>query len=196
LHLKSQLPADQEFKTELAGRSLKSSKFVRYILRKIENSRIDNEVWVLAGTDKLDVEHIAPKTPDDTHDWRKVMSGESSYKNIIYRIGNQTLLTKSLNRSAKNKEFKDKKGQYQKNTGHLTQLTKELLSAASWTQQSVAKRSDALAKEALGLWNWDALNKDLKVTASTPKEPKNRVAKKTATKRTPKKSARRKVAKK
>ena len=34
-HLKGNLPTDQEFKTELAGRSLKSSKFVRYILRKI-----------------------------------------------------------------------------------------------------------------------------------------------------------------
>ncbi len=193
-HLKSQLPADQEFKTELAGRAFKSSKFVRYILRKIENSRIDNQVWVLAGPDKLDVEHIAPKTPDDTHDWRKVMSGESSYRNIIYRIGNQTLLTKSLNRSAKNKEFKDKKVQYQKNTGHLTQLTKELLTATTWTQQAVTKRSEALAKEALALWNWDALNKDLKVTASTPKEPRKRTAKKTATKRTAKKRTRKKAA--
>jgi len=192
-HLKSQLPADQEFKTELAGRSLKSSKFVRYILRKIENSRIDNEVWVLAGPDKLDVEHIAPKTPDDTHDWRKLMNGESSYRNIIYRIGNQTLLTKSLNRSAKNKEFRDKKVQYQKNTGHLTQLTQELLSSTSWTQQSVVKRSEALAKEALGLWNWDALKKDLKVTASTPKEPRKRAAKKTTKKRTVKKSTRKKT---
>lgn len=178
VHLKSQLPADQEFKTELSGRSLKSSKFVRYILRKIENSRIDNEVWVLAGPDKLDVEHIAPKTPDDTHDWRKVMAGESSYRNIIYRIGNQTLLTKSLNRSAKNKEFKDKKVQYQKNTGHLTNLTKELLTATAWTQQAVVKRSESLAKEALGLWNWAALEKDLKVTASIPRERKKRATKK------------------
>jgi uncharacterized protein with ParB-like and HNH nuclease domain len=195
-HLKSQLPADQEFKTELSGRSLKSSKFVRYILRKIENSRIDNDVWVLAGPDKLDVEHVAPKTPDDTHDWRKVMTGESSYRNIIYRIGNQTLLTKSLNRSAKNKEFKDKKTQYQKNTGHLTQLTRELLTATTWTQQAVVKRSESLAKEALGLWNWAALSKDLKVTAAAPKQPKKRAAKKTAKKRATKKAAKKRATKK
>ena len=195
-HLKSQLPADQEFKTELSGRSLKSSKFVRYILRKIENSRIDNDVWVLAGPDKLDVEHVAPKTPDDTHDWRKVMTGESSYRNIIYRIGNQTLLTKSLNRSAKNKEFKDKKTQYQKNTGHLTQLTKELLTATTWTQQAVVKRSESLAKEALGLWNWAALSKDLKVTAAAPKAPKKRAAKKIAKKRAVKKTAKKRAVRK
>jgi uncharacterized protein with ParB-like and HNH nuclease domain len=195
-HLKSQLPADEEFKTELSGRSLKSSKFVRYILRKIENSRIDNEVWVLAGPDKLDVEHVAPKTPDDTHDWRKLMSGESSYRNIIYRIGNQTLLTRSLNRSAKNKEFKDKKIQYQSNTGHLTHLTKELLLVNSWTQQAVINRSESLAKEAVDLWNWSALGKELKVTVALPKEPRRRTVKKAAKKRTVKKAAKKRTVKK
>jgi hypothetical protein len=195
-HLKQNLPADQEFKSELAGRSLKSSKFVRYILRKIENSRIDNEVWVLAGPDKLDVEHIAPKTPDDSHDWRRVMAGESSYRNIIYRLGNQTLLTKSLNRSAKNKEFKDKKSQYKENTGHLTELTKELLTSPSWNQATVVKRSESLAKEAVALWNWTALEKEIKVTAARPSEPRKRAAKKTvakkATRRVRKKSTRKK----
>jgi len=183
-HLKQNLPADQEFRTELAGRSLKSSKFVRYILRKIENSRIDNQVWVLAGPDKLDVEHIAPKTPDDSHDWRRVMAGESSYRNIIYRLGNQTLLTKSLNRSAKNKEFKDKKSQYEKNTGHLTELTKELLKAVTWNQAAVAKRSESIAKEAVALWNWTALEKEIRVTTPRPTEPRKRAAKKTAKKST------------
>ena len=196
-HLKQNLPADQEFKSELAGRSLKSSKFVRYILRKIENSRINNEVWVLAGPDKLDVEHIAPKTPDDSHDWRRVMAGESSYRNIIYRLGNQTLLTKSLNRSAKNKEFKDKKSQYEKNTGHLTDLTKELLASTSWNQAAVVKRSESLAKEAVALWNWAALEKEIKVTAARPAEPRKRAARKTAakkaTRRVRKKSTRRRT---
>ena len=194
-HLKQNLPGDQEFKTELAGRSLKSSKFVRYILRKIENSRIDNEVWVLAGPDKLDVEHIAPKTPDDSHDWRSVMTGESSYRNIIYRLGNQTLLTRSLNRSAKNKEFKDKKAQYEKNTGHLTELTKELLKASAWNHASVVKRSESLAKEAATLWNWAGLDKEIKVTASRPKEPRKRAVKK-ATKKSPTKRVRKKSSRK
>lgn len=171
VHLKSQMPTDQEFKSELAGRSFKSSKFVRYILRKIENSRLDNQVWVLAGPDKLDVEHIAPKTPDATHDWTKAMKGESNYRSIIHRIGNQTLLTKSLNRSAKNKEFKDKKVQYQRNTGHLTELTKELLETSEWSQAVVINRSNSLAKEAADLWAWPALTKELKVTASPKKEP-------------------------
>jgi hypothetical protein len=182
-HLKQSLPVDQEFKTELSGRSLKSSKFVRYILRKIENSRLDNEVWVLAGPDKLDVEHIAPKTPDDSHDWRRIMAGESSYRNIIYRLGNQTLLTKSLNRSAKNKEFKDKKAQYEKNTGHLTELTKDLLNSLTWNQAAVVKRSESLAKEAVALWNWTALEKEIRVTTPRPIERRKRALKKASKKR-------------
>jgi uncharacterized protein with ParB-like and HNH nuclease domain len=181
-YLKHQLPSDQEFKSELAGRSLKASKFVRYILRKIENSRIDNQVWVLAGPDKLDVEHIAPKTPDDTHDWKKVMEGESSYRNIIYRLGNQTLLTRSLNRGAKNKEFKDKKSQYLKNTGHLTELTKDLLTSPVWTQAAVVKRSNALAKEAADLWSWAALGRELKITAISRKTTVKRKSKTSAKK--------------
>ncbi len=194
-HLKQNLPTDQEFRTELAGRALKSSKFVRYILRKIENSRIDNVVWVLAGPDKLDVEHIAPKTPDDSHDWRRVMLGDSSYRSIIYRLGNQTLLTKSLNRSEKNNEFKDKKDRYLKNTGHLTELTKEVLTASSWSHASVVKRSELLAKEAVALWNWNALEKEIKVTAATPKEQKKRTVKKVAKKRTVKKVAKKRTPK-
>ena len=193
-YLKLQLPTDQEFKSELAGRSLKSSKFVRYILRKIENSRLDNQVWVLAGPDKLDVEHIAPKTPDDTHDWKKAMEGESSYRNVIYRIGNQTLLTRSLNRSAKNKEFKDKKIQYKRNTGHLTALTNELLESSTWTQSVVIKRSNSLAKEASDLWSWSALGKELKITASSKKEPVKRASKKAVGKKAVRKKAVRKKA--
>ena len=192
-HLKGNLPSDQEFRAELAGRSLKSSKFVRYILRKIENSRLDNQVWVLAGSDKLDVEHVAPKTPDDTHDWRAIMSGESSYRNIIFRLGNQTLLTKPLNRGAKNKEYSFKKPYYQKHTGHLTELTKELLKAQSWTQAAVVKRSESLAKEAVLLWNWRSLDLALKVSASKPGAPKKKTVKKAAVKRIPKKVAKRKA---
>lgn len=193
--LKSNLPGDPEFKSELAGRSLKSSRFVRYILRKIENSRLDNHVWVLAGSDKLDVEHVAPKTPDDTHDWRTVMKGESTYRNIIYRLGNQTLLTKSLNRGAKNKQFSDKKALYIKNTGHLTDLTKELLTNSKWTQQVVIKRSEALAKEAVDLWNWDAINRDLRVTAKAVIKPKAATRKPRAKKAVSKKSTKKKVSK-
>jgi hypothetical protein len=116
----------------------------------------------------------------------------SSYRNLIYRLGNQTLLTKSLNRSAKNKEFKDKKIQYQKSTGHLTQLTKDLLTSTKWTQQSVIKRSESLAKEAVALWNWSALDKELKVNAAKQKDLKKRVIKKVSKKRTTKKVSRRK----
>jgi hypothetical protein len=195
--LKQSLPLDQEFKTELAGRSLKSSKFVRYILRKIENSKLDNEVWVLAGPDKLDVEHVAPKTPDDSHDWRRVMAGESSYRNIIYRLGNQTLLTKSLNRSVKNKEFKVKKEEYEKKTGHLTELTKDLLESLTWNQAEVVKRSEKLAKDAVALWTWTALEKEIRVTTPRPIERPKRALKKAtrkrASRRIRKKSTRRKA---
>jgi hypothetical protein len=164
--LQSNLPSNKEFQSEFANRSFKVSKFARYVLKKIENSKIDNEVWVLAGSDKMDVEHVAPKSPDELHDWRSAMDGKLSYKQIIYRIGNQTLLTKSLNRGARNNEYSWKSDHYKKNTGQLTTLTVDLLKNKSWTQEVVLKRSEALAKEALAIWNWDAISKDMKVAPS------------------------------
>ena len=125
------------------------------------------------------------------------MAGESSYRNIIYRLGNQTLLTKSLNRSAKNKEFKYKKAQYEENTGHLTELTKDLLKSVTWNQAAVVKRSESLAKEAAALWNWTALERDLRVTTPRPTERGKRavkkVRKKKSSRRVRKKSTRKKV---
>ena len=83
----------------------------------------------------------------------------------------------------KNNEFKNKKAQYEKNTGHLTELTKELLKSSTWNHASVVKRSESLAKEAASLWNWAGLEKEIKVTASRPKEPRKRAVKKIAKKK-------------
>jgi hypothetical protein len=87
-----------------------------------------------------------------------------------------------LNRGAKNKEFKDKKSQYLKNTGHLTELTKDLLTSPVWTQAAVVKRSNALAKEAADLWSWAALGRELKITAISRKTTVKRKSKTSAKK--------------
>lgn len=170
--IKSHLPADKEFKSEFTNRSFKTSKFARYVLKKIENSKLDNNVWVLAGSSKLDVEHVAPKSPDDTHNWRQIMGGNVSYSNIIYRIGNQTLLSKSLNRSARNNEYAWKRDYYSENTGQLTVLTVDLLKNKSWNQATVLRRSELLANEAIHIWNWASVSKELKISASNTSKQK------------------------
>jgi len=185
--LKGSLPSNEELKSELSNKVIRSSKFARYILRKIENARKAGNVWVLAGSSKLDVEHIAPKSPDGEHDWRSVMAGDLNYRSIIYLIGNQTLLSRGPNRKAKNAEFEKKKKIYLEEKEDLPKITQDILKNKKWNQAAVVKRSKDLAIESLNVWDWDSLNKSVKAIAVTKKrrsrKVKSAVAKSKKTKR-------------
>jgi uncharacterized protein with ParB-like and HNH nuclease domain len=185
--LKGSLPSNEELKSELSNKVIRSSKFARYILRKIENARKAGNVWVLAGSSKLDVEHIAPKSPDGEHDWRSVMAGDLNYRSIIYLIGNQTLLSRGPNRKAKNAEFEKKKKIYLEEKEDLPKITQDILKNKKWNQAAVVKRSKDLAIESLNVWDWDSLNKSVKAIAVTKKKRsrkiKSAVAKSKKTKR-------------
>ena len=176
-YLRSFLPSNEELKSELSNKVIRSSKFARYILRKIENSRKAGNVWVLAGSSKLDVEHVAPKSPDEEHDWRSVMSGDLNYRSVIYLLGNQTLLSRGPNRKAKNSEFEKKKKIYLQEKEDLPSITQDILKAKSWNQNTVVKRSRELAIESLKVWDWDSLNKSVKAIAVTKKRRSKRVRK-------------------
>ena len=176
-YLRSFLPSNEELKSELSNKVIRSSKFARYILRKIENARKAGNVWVLAGSSKLDVEHVAPKSPDEEHDWRSVMSGDLNYRSVIYLLGNQTLLSRGPNRKAKNSEFEKKKKIYLQEKEDLPSITQDILKAKSWNQNTVVKRSRELAIESLKVWDWDSLNKSVKAIAVTKKRRSKRVRK-------------------
>lgn len=176
-YLKSFLPSNDELKSELSNKVIRSSKFARYILRKIENSRKSGDVWVLAGSSKLDVEHVAPKSPDDEHDWRSVMSGDLNYRSVIFLLGNQTLLSRGPNRKAKNSEFEKKKKIYLQEKEDLPSITKDILKTKTWNQNAVVKRSKDLAAESLKVWDWNSLDKSVKAIAVTKKRRSKRVRK-------------------
>jgi len=194
--LKGSLPSNEELKSELSNKVIRSSKFARYILRKIENARKAGNVWVLAGSSKLDVEHIAPKSPDGEHDWRSVMAGDLNYRSIIYLIGNQTLLSRGPNRKAKNAEFEKKKKIYLEEKEDLPKITQDILKNKKWNQAAVVKRSKDLAIESLNVWDWDSLNKSVKAIAVTKKKRSRRVNSAVAkSKKTKRKSRKRTKAK-
>ena len=176
-YLKSFLPSDEELKTELSNKVIRSSKFARYILRKIENARKAGKVWVLAGSSRLDVEHIAPKSPDEEHDWRAKMSGDLNYRSVIYLIGNQTLLSRGPNRKAKNSEFEKKKKIYLEEKEDLPSITEDVTKTKVWNQNAVVKRSRDLAKESLDVWNWESLEKPVKAIPVAKKTRSKRVKK-------------------
>jgi uncharacterized protein with ParB-like and HNH nuclease domain len=164
---KSELPDDKEFQTEFETKVIKSNKFARYILKKIEHHRMSTNTWVLAGSSVLDVEHIAPKTPDDKYDWKEVMQGPNSYKTIVFRIGNLILLSKGPNRAAKNISFQGKLNFYRKQEGNdLPLVSKFVLDEKSWSQAKVVTRCKSLSQEAVNVWSWSTVNNEIKVTST------------------------------
>lgn len=174
-YLKSFLPTNEELKAELSNKVIKSSKFARYILRKIENARKAGNIWVLAGSSKLDVEHVAPKSPDNEHDWRRVMAGDLNYRAVIYLLGNQTLLSRGPNRKAKNSEFDKKKKIYLEEKDDLPSITLDVVNTKRWDQAAVVSRSKKLASESLNVWGWESLSKSVKAIAVTKKRRSRKV---------------------
>jgi uncharacterized protein with ParB-like and HNH nuclease domain len=156
--LRDESPSDAEFESNLSSYAFKESRFARYALSKFEHYRKANDAWILAGSSKLDVEHVAPKTPDENFNWRVQMKGDLIYRNVITLLGNQVLLQIPLNRKIKNKEFSVKKKEYIKQSEKLLYLAKEVSKANTWNQNEVVNRSKNLAHEALKIWNWNSLS--------------------------------------
>ena len=170
-----------EFQSNLASYSFKESRFARYALSKFEHYRKNNDAWILACSSKLDVEHVAPKAPDENFNWRTQMKGDLIYRNVITLLGNQVLLQIPLNRKIKNKEFSVKKREYIKQSETLLYLAREVSDVKSWTKSEVVNRSKILSNEALRIWNWKSLN--LPVQFEEPLKKKRSPRKKATTKK-------------
>jgi uncharacterized protein with ParB-like and HNH nuclease domain len=187
--LKAQLPADEELKKEFESRIIRSSKFARYILKKFELGEIDSKTWVLAGSSALDVEHIAPRTADLEGYWKKSMDGPLNYSAIVNCIGNQILLSKGPNRSAKNKPFPIKKSYYKEREGKDLPVTSRfILEESNWKQNDILRRGKKMGQEATRIWDWHLAEQSIQVK----KLPNKRSARKT-TKVVRKRRRRRKV---
>jgi hypothetical protein len=147
------MPIDDQFKYDLENAYLKNNARASYILRKIEVELMRGGAFNLKPASKLHVEHIAPQRPAVAGGWKEALEGELSYAEVVYRIGNMTLLPKKLNLEASNKPFVEKLGIYaSQEKFNLPQMTREILREPSWTQQSVARRSEMIAEKALEIW--------------------------------------------
>ncbi len=69
---------------------------------------------------------------------------------LLHTLGNLTLLTESLNISAGNKGFLEKRKKLEEHTGLF--LNKWFLKIDSWHEEEIRKRSEALADMAVKIW--------------------------------------------
>jgi uncharacterized protein with ParB-like and HNH nuclease domain len=159
--------------SKLEESSLPKSQ-LRYILAKL-TQYIDELAWGKSDlvsnlknyTDKVEIEHILPQNP--------VAQIQSSFDNLkeidsyIKRLGNLTLVEKSINASVGNKPFEEKKKAYKQSRFLLTKLLAEKVTVGTdtavdravreletfdrWTSKSIERRQEMLTQLAKKVWD-------------------------------------------
>lgn len=136
---------DEEFEKTFSYKEFASStrnnKIAKYILCTIEN--YDNGACI--DSDMITLEHILPDSPDERWDW-----DDMDIQKYHYRLGNMTLLEKSLNKQNGNAPFSEKKAEYKKSS---VSMTKELVNIEEWTKEQIEKRQHKMAQKAKGIWS-------------------------------------------
>ncbi|MFH1860339.1 MAG: DUF262 domain-containing HNH endonuclease family protein [bacterium] len=141
-------PDDERFKSEFSNKIFKNTtrnhKIVKYIFAEIEKYKYHTDID--QNSDLYTIEHIIPEGAGD--EWNYL--GDEVIDRCVYRLGNLTLLEKSLNREAGTDGFENKRVIYAKSSIQLTQKIAEYYS--EWNEETVSKRQERLATEAKSIW--------------------------------------------
>ncbi|XZN97648.1 MAG: DUF262 domain-containing protein [Microcoleus sp.] len=139
---------DEKFQQDFALLSLSTKgqkrKLVRYIFCNLEADESGIEV----NEDSFSIEHILPEVPTD--DWRQNFT-DVQIEEMVYRLGNLSLLEPSFNRDIGQKNYQIKREKYQQS---VYALTKNIL-AEDWTPDAIAARQRNLARRAVHIWQSD-----------------------------------------
>lgn len=119
-------------------RKTKMKKIVRYILLSIENQTY-NKTYSIFDTNPS-IEHIYP----ENYTGERVLN-----PNLIYRLGNLTILETNLNKLCSNKKFDSKKSIYEKSQ---YEITKELVNNKEWIEDNIKNGQQEFAKIATSIW--------------------------------------------
>lgn len=177
---------DRYFKPDLIARSddfdfafreLTESRIqqyrMRYVLAKITQF-IQQQAWGKPADAQLDqyihksvhIEHILPRTP--TEEVWQAFDKPLEYESYVEKLGNLTLLEKTINTSISNGSYEEKSRGYRQSTflltkslvekpqvGADTQLNRavqDLMQFDTWDSQAIEQRQGMLAKLARRVW--------------------------------------------
>ena len=119
-----------------------------YLLVKYEESLHKNEPWNTTGRNDITIEHILPQTVDKNKPegkaWCDVFGDEKICKIHENKLGNLTLLCRTGQSKAGNREFEFKKEVYKEYTDMLS--TKELIKVKQWNSNEIEKRQKRMVK--------------------------------------------------
>lgn len=148
-------PSDEQFRSDFAAKSLmlnqaRGKGILRYILGKLEK-HLGNPI---SATDsRYNIEHILPVNPGEG--WEHMNRNETI--NMVFRLGNMTLLETAINRDSANMAFTEKKALYQKSCLKLPQ--KIAAEHEEWTAENILQQQDWMATQAKSIWQLSQLTK-------------------------------------
>lgn len=147
--IKHLYPSDEDFKDAFSEKSLTQSALARYTLRKI-NDHLEHKSGSIANKNAfaLNVEHVFPQKPDMI-DWPEFTNFDPT--EWIYRLGNMTLLSSSLNKKVSNASFAEKlqKGYL---LGKPLPISERVFNASAWTPSEIQSRQGEMAELAVRIW--------------------------------------------
>ncbi len=137
--------SDDKFSQDFSIMSISTKgqkkKLVKYILCKLESHISGLEI----NEDSFSIEHILPESPNNQ--WQEYFS-DNQIEEMVYRLGNVTLLEPYLNREIGNGNYTLKREIYQQSN---YQLTKNI-QAEEWNPDSLHRRQIQLAQKATQIW--------------------------------------------
>jgi len=144
--LKEIYPSDEDFENNFATKSIntkRNKRLVRYILFALENqlASTDRDFDDESGT----IEHILPENPSS--EWAAIFDVERQIE-LIYRLGNLTLLESKLNKECQNATYAVKLPIYKTSQYRLTNS----IDFPEWTESQLRSRQRKLAKIATSVW--------------------------------------------
>lgn len=146
-------PSDEKFESDFIELAISTggqrAKLVRYVLCRIESiaSGIPRD-WL---SDPASIEHILPENPVIA--WEALIPAERQPQ-VVYRLGNLTLLEKRLNRDAGNRLFDEKKPLYAQSEYRLTKALEEH-APPEWNTAAIDARQRQMATRAVAVWRSD-----------------------------------------
>lgn len=143
-------PDDDSFTTAFSNAEFKPStrnnKLTRYILAELERAKHGQAPD--RSSDVYSIEHVLPQAP--SNEWG---FDDDATERCVYRLGNLTLLETSKNKNIGNSTYSEKRKVYEGSSIGLTRALAEHY--AEWTEETISKRQQLMAKMAKGVWRLD-----------------------------------------
>jgi hypothetical protein len=147
--LRGKVPSDAAFRSAFEDCREESARIARYYLLEIERVlRTKQKNAQLVDPDERvnNLEHILPKEPD-LNIWKEFT--EESAHVYLYRLGNQTVLSKAENAKLGNAHFQGKRAVF---LASDIQITKAAGAFKAWNEGHIESRQEWMAELALLAW--------------------------------------------